>query len=349
MSGPTEWTVAELQRHLMGAVELELTTIPPYLTALYSIKKDTNKEAAEVIESVVFEEMLHLLLAANVLNAIGGAPDIVGEYTPRYPTALPFHEPKTFEVGIGPFSDEALDVFLAIENPSVPGVEPPPASPAAARPRVLELAEEFDYKTIGDFYGAIEDGLKTLDERPGVDLFVGKASKQIGPDHFRDGHVVIVENLKTALEALEEIVEQGEGEVTKPPPGDKFDPEGQLAHFYRFQELRLRRKYEKEDLPGKPSGPAIEIDFGAVYPMRKNLTMAELAGDQLTEAEAFSRLYSGLLREVQQGIDGEPEALTAAIGTMFQLPKPIIALLQKALPGGGGEHAGPIFEYRPQA
>ena len=33
-------------------------------------------EAAELIESVVMEEMLHMVLAANVLNAIGGTPSI---------------------------------------------------------------------------------------------------------------------------------------------------------------------------------------------------------------------------------------------------------------------------------
>ena len=67
-------TVASLKRHLPTAIELEHSTIPPYLCALYSIKDGDNQESAQIIKSVVIEEMLHMILAANVLkNAIGGA------------------------------------------------------------------------------------------------------------------------------------------------------------------------------------------------------------------------------------------------------------------------------------
>ncbi len=67
-------TLAELRDHLQYAIGLELTTIPAYLCALYTIVPGANTAAYEVIESVVLEEMLHMALAANVLNAIGGAP-----------------------------------------------------------------------------------------------------------------------------------------------------------------------------------------------------------------------------------------------------------------------------------
>ena len=67
---------SDLYTHLQGAIELEHSTIPPYLTALYSIKKGSNREAAAIIRSVVMEEMLHMTIAANTLNAIGGAPEI---------------------------------------------------------------------------------------------------------------------------------------------------------------------------------------------------------------------------------------------------------------------------------
>jgi Ferritin-like len=347
MSGPAEWTVGELRRHLMGAVELELTTIPPYLTALCSLHPGSNETAALAIKSVVIEEMLHLTLAANVLNAIQGRPDVTGDgYTPRYPAALPFHEPQSFEVGLLPFSDQALDVFLAIENPTHPGVEPPPSSPQATTPRVLQLAREYGYPTIGAFYAAIEEGLKVLDGRGG--LFGGDPSRQVSPEYYygSGGRVVVVESLETALAALEEIVEQGEGEVTTPPAGDKFDPEGDLAHFYRFQELRLGRQYQKEDTPGEPTGPPIEIDFDAVYPMKPNLRAAELSGELWETAESFNDLYSGLLREIQEGIDGRPEALQPAVTTMFKLRDGAEGLLRTPLPDGSGLHAGPTFEYR---
>ena len=62
-----------LQSHLQTAIEVEHSTIPPYLCALHSIKDGSNLEAAQIVKSVVVEEMLHMILAANVLNAIGGS------------------------------------------------------------------------------------------------------------------------------------------------------------------------------------------------------------------------------------------------------------------------------------
>ncbi len=57
-------------------MQLEHATIPPYLTALYSIHPGTNSDAFHGPRVVAVEEMLHLTLAANLLNAVGGAPDL---------------------------------------------------------------------------------------------------------------------------------------------------------------------------------------------------------------------------------------------------------------------------------
>lgn len=347
MNELSEWTIEKLEEHLQGAVELELLTIPPYLTAWYSLHPQTNKKAAEIIKSVVVEEMLHLALASNVFNAIGGHPKLTegGGYVPRYPAKMPFHIPNTFEVGLVPFSDAALETFMTIENPTHPGVEPPQASLEAAIPRVLEFAEKYGYKTIGAFYGAIEKGLKELDARGG--LFKGDPTRQIGPEHYfgGGGRVIVVTDLKTALEALQEIVEQGEGDVTAPLPEEKFDPEGELAHFYRFKELHVGRLYRPEDTPEEPTGEPIELDFKAVYPMKPNLRAETLTGELRERAEAFNHLYSGLLGEIQKGIDGTPEALGNATEVMFDLKRAAKELLPIPLPDGSGFNAGPTFEY----
>src|SRR5258708_39648506 len=108
MTEPSKWNIERLQVHLMAAVELELLTIPPYLTALYSLG-GKSETAEEIIRSAVMEEMLHLALAANVLNAVGGKPELTtGGYVPRYPAKMPFHEPQTFQVSLLPFGREAL-------------------------------------------------------------------------------------------------------------------------------------------------------------------------------------------------------------------------------------------------
>lgn len=349
MAAPSDWRLKDLHLHLLGAVELELLTIPPYMTALYSLHPGSNEEAALVIRSVVVEEMLHMCLAANVLNATRGTPDFIHRgYVPRYPASIPYHDPPSFQVGLLPFGDDSLDVFLAIENPTYPVSTPPPASAEAAIPRATELAQEHGYGTIGAFYAAIEEGLRHLVRKLGHEkLFSGNPTWQVGPEHYyaSGGHVIAVHDIDSACAALEQIVEQGEGELTKPPSGEKFDPEGDLAHFYRFNELRLRRRYLRDDAPDKPTGPAIELDAKAVYPMKPNLRVGDLDGELRAAAEAFNGTYARLLGQVQTAITGRPHELTAAVGSMFELKYAATDLLRTPLPDGSGLHAGPTFEY----
>ena len=113
-------TREELFHYLRAALQLEHATIPPYLTALYSIRPGTNSDAYHVIRVVVVEEMLHLTLAANIFNAIGGTPDLTGaDFMPVYPAFLPDGE-QDFEVALRRFSPEAVDTFLKIERPAEP-------------------------------------------------------------------------------------------------------------------------------------------------------------------------------------------------------------------------------------
>lgn len=347
MTEPSKWTVEDLHVHLMAAIELELLTIPPYLTALYSLAGKSEK-AEETIRSVVMEEMMHLALAANVLNAVGGKPELTtGGFVPRYPAKVPFHDPETFQVSLLPFGPEALTTFLAIENPNHSGVEPPPATAAAAVPRVYELAEENGYKTIGEFYGAIQKGIQALDAKGG--LFTGDASRQIGPEIFHpaphSGRMIEVKDLATAMEALDLIVDQGEGDVKTPGPGEKFDAEGQLAHFYLFKELSEGHEYLKDDSPEKPTGPPIVLDSAAILPMKPNLRAEELSGELREEADAFNAIYARLLGQIQEGIDGQPEKLFGAYRTMNVLRGAAEALLSKPLNNGSGLNAGPTFEF----
>lgn len=350
MTPPDRWTLEDLRTHLKAAVELELLTIPPYLCALYSLHPQTNDAASMVIRSVVIEEMLHMTLAANVLSAIGGRPDLTGGgYVPRYPAAIPFHTPKSFQVNLLPFGEEALETFLAIENPSYSLTGAREAQSDAAIPRAMELARERGYRTIGAFYAAIEDGLCALDAELGpAGLFTGPGSRQVWPDHYyaSGGEVIVVTDLQTALRALEQIVEQGEGEVTLPPAGEKFDEEGDLAHYYRFNELFHRRRYTVDDDPATPTGPPIEIDMHAVYPMKPNLRVDDLpAGPLRDEAIACNGIYARLLQQIQIAFDGRPDELMSAVGTMFELKNAAVRLLRVPLPGPSGLHAGPTFEY----
>src|SRR5262245_15719489 len=112
-------TLDSLREHLQWAIELEHATLPPYFCALASIDASRNPEAAQVVGSVFVEEMIHLALAANLLNAVGGQPrlDTPG-MLPRYPRRLPH---GSLELSLLPFGAEAIEMFLRLERPAPPG------------------------------------------------------------------------------------------------------------------------------------------------------------------------------------------------------------------------------------
>jgi hypothetical protein len=120
----------EVQDALQYAIELEHATIPPYLTALYSLQPGKNQAIAALLKGIVFEEMQHMTLAANMLNAIGGQPLVNDpKFIPQYPGGLPFHigdrHGQQLEVPLKAFSLSVVEnVFMRIEEPDDPIVFP---------------------------------------------------------------------------------------------------------------------------------------------------------------------------------------------------------------------------------
>src|SRR5262245_48452660 len=74
---------------LQAALELEHATIPPYLVAAYSLKA-VNGEIKRWVVDVALEEMFHMTLVANIMNAIGTPPRLNHPgFIPAYPCELP--------------------------------------------------------------------------------------------------------------------------------------------------------------------------------------------------------------------------------------------------------------------
>ena len=69
----TTCMVDDLKTQLQTAFQLEFSTIPPYLSALFSIKNGSNYDIYRRMYSVVIQEMYHMATVANILIAIGGA------------------------------------------------------------------------------------------------------------------------------------------------------------------------------------------------------------------------------------------------------------------------------------
>ena len=321
-------TVEHAREALQYAIELEHATIPPYLTALYSLKPGTNQAIAQLIKSIVFQEMQHMTLAANILNAIGGEPDVDNkDFVPSYPGGLPFHigdrNGQTFEVPLKAFSLDVVEtVFMRIEEPDEPIV-----FPTGTRMRALQ--EQF--RTIGDFYRALRARLK-------AEWFTGDRARQV------TGIVDPVYTLADAQKAIDTIIEQGEGTTTSPLAG----PGTQLAHYYRFAEIFHQRTLVPDSSVKEGysyTGAPIRFDPAGVWPIVTNphSGLYPPASIQRAESDVFNQIYSNLLRALHTTFNGHPDFLDTAIGLMFDLKLQALKLM--SIPIGPDTTAAPCYEY----
>src|SRR6187397_1829202 len=114
-------STVDVQNLVQGAIDLEFTTLPPYLYAKFSILPDTNAAVASRLDSIVREEMIHMCLACTIMNAIGGTAAI---NPPHYPGPLPGDVGGGLILHLLPFSEEAMQQGMAIEEPSQ-AIDPP--------------------------------------------------------------------------------------------------------------------------------------------------------------------------------------------------------------------------------
>jgi hypothetical protein len=60
----TKYDLAWIKANLQTAIELEFSTLPLYLSAMFSLEVQ-NYTAYNLIRSVAMEEMVHIAIAAN--------------------------------------------------------------------------------------------------------------------------------------------------------------------------------------------------------------------------------------------------------------------------------------------
>jgi len=282
----------------------------------------------------VLEEMLHMILVANVLNAVGGTPNLSHpKFIPNYPAWLP-HSDATFSVRLEPFSKQAIETFLRIERPAKP-LTPPEAD---------------RYHSIAQFYEAIELGLRDLAAKH---IFTGDASRQVTPEYYYGGggEVIAVTDLRSALLALSEIVGQGEGLHHTIWDGDqeRFGEVREPAHYFRFNEIYVEQRYATDDTPTSgPSVKKLKVQWNHIYPMRLNPKMADYPHDSelWRKSYAFNRTYIALLNELHSALNGNPKRLMQSVVRMYDLKYQAIELMKIPI-GNGDMMAGPSFEYVP--
>jgi hypothetical protein len=334
-------TGPDLYQFLQSAIELEHATIPAYLAAYYSIKPGANLAAGQIIRSIVVEEMLHMTIAANVMNAIGGSPVInQPDFIPTYPGPLPMSVDDGLIVPLEKLSLALVEtVFMRIELPEDP----------RHYPSLMLAAAERGFATIGEFYDAIIARIRFL----GNKIFTGDPARQVVDNTwFPADQLFAITDVDSAARGLDIIKRQGEGTSTNPMDGD-----GAPAHYYRFEEiLRGHRLVRNSSVPEGYSftGAPVPFDPAGVIDMVSNSVLADyttgtLAYDGVAQA---NYAYTSLLNALHETFNGSPKTLQTAIGLMYQLRLVVLEkVVNQAVTDGKfkGQYAAPAFQFAPAA
>jgi hypothetical protein len=336
----------DLQQAAQLALQVEFSTIPVYLSGMYSIS-DTGSVAYQTLRSVLMEEMFHVNQAANLLVALGGKPRFTGEYAPTYPGYLPHANENTtpllglYRASVSAFSD----VYAAIETPA-----PWDAPPQGDR-----------YDTIAQLYLALTQAIEgypgnpfsadTPEYRQRTDIYLGKFG----------GKVIEVRDKETALAGIQQIVRQGEGTVPANQPLVPSEPYGaynqygertdgtygpilgtpeELSHFMKFRRVS--------------QDPA---NFPATLPVISNPRLEDFSNPYAADlGKAFNLAYSVMLRGFEQTFlrgAGDPFFGVVLVLMHEVLPNVAQTLMNTpALANGDssvGPNAAPTWSWDPNA
>lgn len=320
---------------LQQGIKLEHATIPLYLYALYSLDRNKNGAIADIILSVVMEEMLHMELACNILNALGGSPEIdTPNFIPTYPGPLPGGVESELQVHLAPFSTDQLKTFLTVEEPETI-LQFPVAQALAAIPQV----------TIGQFYAEIKRQIGKL----GSGAFNPTPRNQVSG--LLDGDFEVTD-LDSANKAIDTIVRQGEGTEESPKEAATGD---EVAHYYRFAEIKFGKKLIPNPDAGPTTPPAMQFIYGGekipfdptgVFPVPTDPSTAGYpAGPARLACQQFNFQYTNILKLLHSGFNGKPGDVGKAAIKMDALG----TLAQQMISGKKpqGINVGPSFEYQP--
>ena len=226
---------------LTEAAEIEHNLMCCYLYAAWSLKTEDGdgvdaaaqaelKSWQRAIFDIAIDEMTHLALVGNLMNALGGVAHFG---RPNFPVARGML-PAGLKVRLAPFSRETLQHFIFLERPE--GSDEPDGANFAdddayerGQHGLRLTPAALDYATVGHLYRSVEDALRTLSAAMGeTALFIGDPALQVGPDIVALEGLIAVTGLETACQAIETIVEQGEGASAHSATG----------HYQRFVAVR---------------------------------------------------------------------------------------------------------------
>ncbi len=315
---------------LTEAAEIEHNLMCCYLYAAWSLKTEADdgvdaETRAEITQwsraiiAIAIDEMTHLALVANLMNAVGGVAHFG---RPNFPIA-PGMLSAGLVVRLAPFNVDTLQHFIYLERPE--GSEEPDADSFVCEQAYergqhgLKLTPTAqDYLTVGHLYRSVEAGLKALVARDGADkVFIGDPALQVGPDTVTMDGLIAITDLDSACRALETIVEQGEG----------ASGESEKSHFQRFVAVREALKARPEDF--KPAWPA------ATNPVMRHPPFPEgrvwvSHEDARGVIDLGNAAYNHMLRCLSQGFAAtDPAEKKLMVNTAIDLMMAVVPLGQE--------------------
>lgn len=323
-AGPRAPVPARAPHALLEALALalgvELSVLPPYLYALWSIRPDASPAAAQadrVLRGVVYEEMLHAALVGNLLNSLGSTPSVRDHLVPSWPAPLPGHTtlaPWAYTVHLGPLSHATLGTFLRIEQPEW-DVAADPAS---------------GWSTIGQLYARVRVMVEGLDDAAFTGTRQLDAVQNPGP-----GRLLRVVDRASALTAIDIICDQGEGyRPSKPHPADgpQDDDDHEVAHYWQF--VGMQRWLEDGVLQ-----PDRDL-----HPLVRDPDHAALGPAQRAANRRFNLLWDQLLDQLDTMFAAtEPRAFGPPTRLMLDLAHAAAVLRAQGPVPGTDRLAGPTF------
>jgi Ferritin-like len=343
--------------YLLGeACEIEHGLMCEYLYAQFSLRRGLDEGLTEgqlarvqaweaALIGVIKQEMLHLALATNILTAIGAAPHFE---RPNFPILSRWY-PEGVQIALVPFGERALRHFIYLERPEGMALDDAAGFAAAQHAQPLTaadaglVAEPQEWRTVGHLYRGIEAGLANLCARYGEDeVFIGPARAQAVTSIFEWPELLAVTDLASAGQAIETIVEQGEG-----ARGDWIK-----SHFGTFvgilEDLMAVQAADPAFDPARPVEPAFarlppDVEAGTLIEDPTTAQVADLAnGLYEVTLQVLSRYY---IHHGETAAEFDTLARTAKhlMNWVMRELGPVLTGLP-AGPSRPGRTAGPTFD-----
>lgn len=356
----------QLVKALRHAAELEIAVMLQYIYAAYSIpnyvtgaefvrlgrwteeqlqiacgdnKEIRNHGIRGLLLEISHEEMIHFLMVNNILMAIG---------EPFYAAAPKFSEmnqrfPIETDFALEPFNATTIQRFMRFEYPDF-----------LEEDLTCETDSDLHaYGSLSELYRQIRQGLETI-----PDLFVCPKKKGMGGEHHlflredinkaNPDYQFEIDDVKSALFAIDVIVEQGEG-------CDPQSPKFEKSHFQQFR--RVAEILAQQQMTDSVTGCL--VPWNPAYPALRNPTLQ--AHDHATTIvtvpetrgvmQIHDECYFLMMQMMVQHFGYMPSAslrrsklMNAAIDVMTGMMRPLGELLMTLPSGKRGRTAGPAFE-----